>query len=143
MEPPHQSRRNWQGLIRDRNHFALDLIINLAQVAILAKERGMEAVFANYECHERRTLNRERVYGIPLSIMRIKNPKETGIRAVIVVEHRSLADNFALVQDILGTGMTRHLDMIAVKYICGTRPFLLITNKIKLEQYAQIEMKKI
>ena len=93
----------------------LDLITNLAQAAILAKERGMEAVFANYECHERRTLNRDRVYGFPLRIMQVKNPKETGIRALIVVEHRTLPDNFTLVQDILGTGKTRLLDMNAEK----------------------------
>ena len=53
----------------------LDLIINLVQAAILAKELGMEAVFANYECHKRRTLNRNRVYVIHLGSCGSRTPK--------------------------------------------------------------------
>ena len=77
----------------------LDLITNLAQAAILAKEKGIEAVYANNECHERITLNRDRVYQIPLRIMRIRNPNETGIRAVIVVEHRNIGAQMAWLKD--------------------------------------------
>ena len=36
---------------------SLDLIINLAQAAIIATEWRIGAVYTNHECHKRRTLN--------------------------------------------------------------------------------------
>ena len=77
----------------------IDRVTNMAKAAMFNKEKGMSGVYHNQECHDRTTFNRPQTYGVPTKILRVKNAKDTGIRAVIVVEHRNIGTQIGWLKD--------------------------------------------
>ena len=77
----------------------IDRVTNMAKAAMSNKEKGISGIYQNNECHDRTTFNRPQTYGVPTKILRVKNPKDTGIRAVIVAEHRNIGTHIGWLKD--------------------------------------------
>ena len=65
------------------------VVTNVLKAAEEQKTGGMDAVYRSKFCHKKR-LTSSHVLETPTKILSIKEPESTGIRAVIVVEHRNV-----------------------------------------------------
>ena len=78
----------------------LDIISNVAKAAEIKKEKGIKAVYLSQDCYYKRGfMDSRREYNVPDRIMRVRNPLDTGIKAVVVVEHRNISTRFAQLED--------------------------------------------
>ena len=70
----------------------LDIITDVFKAAEIVKTSGNEGIYSNNDCHEKRGFHTpNHLYNIPRRIMRVNNPNNTGIKAVLVVEHRNVS----------------------------------------------------
>ena len=74
------------------------VVTNVLKAAEKHRNGGMDAVFESRFCHTKR-LPKSHAFETPSKILTIKDPENTGIRAVIVIEHRNVGAQMEWMKD--------------------------------------------